>query len=275
MTKGMAIRTSILGRLALMAATFISLVLCGGSTLADAHITSGAHPAAGASLASDTVHDLAPGPVYSVFPGSGHALVPAPVHVAFLGDSYTYGVGASVRSDGYASLVAQAERWSADVIGLPGSGYVRVAEKDGLRISAGLASVIAARPQVVIVECGRNDVDEGIPLRRVEPNALTDLQALRAGLPHATIVVLGPVWLSGFPGRRVFAVRHAVHAAQRQIPGSLWIDPVGQHWFTGRLGARTGDDATMINYAVDHPDDAGYRHIARRLERDLHLLGVH
>jgi hypothetical protein len=31
----------------------------------------------------------------------------------------------------------------------------------------------------------------------------------------------------------------------------------------------------MINYAVSHPDNLGYRHIARRLETDLRSLGVH
>jgi lysophospholipase L1-like esterase len=240
----MVIRSSRVARLATAAAALTTLALCGGSTLADAQI--------------------APVPIPLI----------APVHTAFLGDSYTYGVGATVHTDGYAYLVARAEHWTADVVGLPGSGYVRVALKDGKRISAGIPSVIAADPQVVIVECGRNDVDNGIDIDQVEPNALADLRALRAGLPHSTIVVLGPVWLSGFPGPRVFAVRDAVHAAQQQIPGSLWIDPVAEHWFTGHFGTRTGDDASMINYAVGHPNNAGYRHIARLLERDLRRLGV-
>lgn len=242
----MVIRISVLGRLAIAAATFVSLALCGGSNLADAQISPTPAPA--------------PAP---------------PVHTVFLGDSYTYGVGATVRTDGYAYLVARAEHWNAEVVGLPGSGYVRVALRDGKRIDAGIPPVIAAQPRVVIVECGRNDVDNGIDLRRVEPNALRDLRALRAGLPHATIVVLGPVWLSGHPGRRVFAVRAAVHAAQRRISHSLWIDPVAERWFTGSFRQRTGDDATMINYAVGHPDNLGYRHIARLLERDLRALGVH
>ncbi|HTU28397.1 MAG TPA: SGNH/GDSL hydrolase family protein [Solirubrobacteraceae bacterium] len=197
-----------------------------------------------------------------------------PVHAAFLGDSYTFGVGATVRTDGYAYLVARAEHWTADVVGLPGSGYVRIAHVDDKTIAAGIAPVIAAQPGVVIVECGRNDVDQGIKLSQVQPRALRDLRALRAGLPNATIVVLGPIWLSGHPGARVFAVRNAVHAAQRQIPNSRWIDPVAQRWFTGRLADRTGDDASMINYAVSHPNDLGYRHIARRLESDLRSLGL-
>jgi hypothetical protein len=206
---------------------------------------------------------------------AGADISTAPVDAAFLGDSYTYGVGATVPTEGYAYRVAAAEGWSADVVGLPGSGYVRVAEHDDESIDAGIGSVIAARPRILIVECGRNDADPGIPVAQVKPRALHDLRALRAGLPQATIVVLGPIWLSGHPSRQALAVRDAVHAAERQIPGARWIDPIAEHWFTGRLAERSGDDATMINYRVGHPDDRGYRHIAHRLEADLQALGVH
>ena len=261
----MFFRTSILGRLAAVVALFVTLAVCGGSTLARAHITAA------------TVDAVAPGPVYAVFPGHGRRFVPA-VRVAFLGDSYTYAVGARERTDGFAYRVARYQHWSADVVGLAGSGYVRVSQRDNLRISAGIPDVIAAQPQVVIVECGHNDVDTNVKLAQVEPAALRDLRALRAGLPNATIVVVGPVWLSSHPPHRVYAVRRAIHAAQRQISGSLWIDPVAQHWFTGhyssKISERTGDDVTMINYRVGHPNNLGYRHMAHLLERDLRTLGV-
>jgi lysophospholipase L1-like esterase len=199
-----------------------------------------------------------------------------PVRAAFLGDSYTYGVGASQHTNGYAYLVAQAEHWDATISGWPGSGYVRHATQDGKTIAAGLPRVIASHAQVVIVECGHNDADPGVPYRNTERNAVRDLRTLRAGLPDATIVVLGPIWLNGHPSRQVLAVRNAVHAAQKQIPGSLWIDPIAERWFSGTLTSkiRTGDDATMINYTVGHPNDLGYEHIAGLLESDLHQLGI-
>jgi lysophospholipase L1-like esterase len=62
----------------------------------------------------------------------------SPVDVAFLGDSYTFGVGASEPTDGYAYLVAKHENWTARVVGLPGSGYVRVAIRDDKNIAAGI-----------------------------------------------------------------------------------------------------------------------------------------
>jgi lysophospholipase L1-like esterase len=216
----------------------------------------------------------------SLVPGVNSSGVPvvnqigAPAQVVFLGDSYTYGIGATQRSDGYAYLISEALHWDVDVIGLPGSGYTRVAKDDGLSIAAGIAPAIEAQPQVLIVECGHNDADPGISLAQTRHNALTDLRALRAGLPATTIVVLGPVWLNGRPTPRALAVRNAVHAAQKQIPGSLWIDPIGERWFTGRFVNRSGDDATMINYRVGHPNNLGYEHIAQVLEADLATLQI-
>jgi lysophospholipase L1-like esterase len=199
---------------------------------------------------------------------------PGPVHAVFLGDSYTFGVGATVPTDGYAYLVARAEHWTSRVVGLPGSGYVRVALRDDKNISAGLASVTAAQPQVVVVECGHNDAMPRVAYTRTKAAAVRDLSALRAALPDATIVVVGPVWLNGYPGGKALYVRRAIHLAQQSVPGTLWIDPIAEHWFTGSWSRRTGDDATMINYAAGHPNDLGYAHMARRLEADLEALGV-
>lgn len=198
----------------------------------------------------------------------------SPVHTAFLGDSYTFGVGATRPTDGYAYLVARAEHWTARVVGLPGSGYVRVAIRDDKDIAAGLSAVIAAQPQVVVVECGHNDAMPNVAYTQTEAAALEDLGQLRAALPHSTIVVVGPIWLDGHPGQRALYVRNAVHMAQQRIPGTLWIDPIAQHWFTGSWAKHTGDDATMINYAAGHPNDRGYAHIARLLEANLRSLGV-
>lgn len=198
----------------------------------------------------------------------------APVHAAFLGDSYTFGVGATVPTDGYAYLVSRAENWTSRVVGLPGSGYVRVAIRDDKNIAAGLPSVIAARPQVVIVASGHNDAMPHVAYKQTEAAALKDLGELRAALPDAKIVVVGPIWLNGYPDAKALYVRDAIHMAQERIPGTLWIDPIAQHWFTGSWSQRTGDDATMINYAAGHPNDLGYRHIAKLLEADLRALGV-
>jgi acyl-CoA thioesterase-1 len=197
-----------------------------------------------------------------------------PVHTAFLGDSYTFGVGATQPADGYAYLVARAEGWTARVVGLPGSGYVRVAIRDREDIAAGLSAVVAAHPQVVVVACGHNDAMPRVNYQQTGAAALKDLTALRAALPEAKIVVVGPIWLNGYPDRKALYVRDAIRRAQQQIPGSVWIDPIAQHWFTGSWTRRTGDDASMINYAAGHPNNLGYEHIAARLEADLRADGV-
>lgn len=206
---------------------------------------------------------------------AGAPVTAAPVHAAFLGDSYTFGVGATEPTDGYAYLVSRAEHWTSRIVGLPGSGYVRVAIRDDKNIAAGLPAVIAAQPQVVIVASGHNDAMPNVDYRDTEAAALKDLSELRAALPNATIVVVGPIWLNGYPDKKALYVRDAIHMAQERVPGTLWIDPIAQHWFTGSWTKRTGDDATMINYAAGHPNNAGYEHIATLLEADLRTLGVH
>ena len=152
---------------------------------------------------------------------------------------------------------------------------MRVAIRDDKNIAAGLAAVIAAQPQVVIVECGHNDAMPNVDYRQTEAAALKDLGELRLALPNATIVVVGPIWLNGYPDKKALYVRNAVHMAQERIPGTLWIDPIAQHWFIGSWTKHTDDDATMINYAAGHPNNRGYEHIAELLEADLQDLGVH
>ena len=237
-------------------------------------------PGEPSTVVSDVTASGIPGVTSNGIPGvsssgvPGVSLVGAPVHAVFLGDSYTYGIGATRFSDGYAYLISEALHWNVDIIGLPGSGYTRVAKRGGLTIAAGIRPAIDARPQILIVECGRNDADRGISVTKTKRNALTDLRALRAGLPETTMVVLGPVWLNGRPTAHARAVRDAIHAAQKKIPGSLWIDPIAEKWFTGRFVNRSGDDATMINYTVGHPNNLGYQHIAQVLEADLAALQI-
>ena len=99
----------------------------------------------------------------------------APIHTAFLGDSYTFGIGATEPTDGYAYLVSRAEKWTSRIVGLPGSGYVRVATRDDKNIAAGLSTVIAAQPQVVIVASGHNDAMPNVAYKQTEAAALKDL----------------------------------------------------------------------------------------------------
>jgi len=280
----MPVRIPCTSRHALLAAAVMSLTLCvgGGTAVASSTGGGGRRPTGVRGLDSTgfPTATVLPGATATAVPGVSSNGIPglspigAPVHAVFLGDSYTYGIGATVPSNGYAYLLSEALHWNVDIIGLPGSGYTRVALRDGLTIAAGIQPAIAAQPQVLIVECGRNDADPGISVAKTKRNALRDLRALRAGLPDTTIVVLGPVWLNGRPTPHALAVRNALYAVQEKIPGSVWIDPIAQRWFTGRFVNRTGDDATMINYAVGHPNNLGYLHIAQVLEADLQELQI-
>ena len=205
--------------------------------------------------------------------GGGSAAKPS-LRAAFLGDSYTAGVGAVPITDGYAYDVARAMNWKANVVGLSGAGYVRDSPVVHERLAAGIPKVIASRPQVVIVECGHNDIYPAITPSRVEPAALSVFRRLRAGLPKAKIVVIGPIWLRGDPTSQVLATRDAVHAAQRQVSGTLWIDPIADHWTYRNFAGSHGNFKKMVNLQLGHPSNLGYTHFATLIEGDLKRLGV-
>jgi acyl-CoA thioesterase-1 len=191
---------------------------------------------------------------------------------AILGDSYTAGANASSPAHGYAQLLAHRMGWRDVFIrGLPGSGYVERGVT-GRSLHALIRRTVALQPRLVLVVAGHNDsrADPG----RVAESALADLAELRAGLPHARIVVVGPIWQGSELRPGVAEVRDAVRAATRQVPRVSWIDPLSERWFTGDRRRHTGNAARLISRDDNHPNDAGHAHIARLLARDLRRHGV-
>ena len=57
-----------------------------------------------------------------------------------------------------------------------------------------IPAVVAAKPDIVIVAGGRNDLDETLPDAQIQADVTAAFTALRAGLPHALIIAVSPVW---------------------------------------------------------------------------------
>lgn len=189
---------------------------------------------------------------------------PKPVAV-FIGDSYTQGAGASRRANSFAARVAVKERWRLVNLGRGGTGYV-TASAEGL-LSCGIpycgaygervADTMAARPAVVIVSGGINDVGQSIPVFRSGVDQL--LADLKARLPRRTFVaVTRPQWPDSRPPAlferevqavRASAKRHRVH----------YLD-IGEP-LAGRSALKAEDGV--------HPNDAGHAAIARAIEERL------
>lgn len=179
--------------------------------------------------------------------------LPEPV-VAFLGDDWTSGIGASNHAHRFTALVSAALHLQERNFGSAGSGYARQGRTGGDYASR-IPDVVAADPAMVVVSGGRNDVAEDPAF--VGQRARLVFERLRTRLPKAVVVVIAPMW-GDSPApkalRRVAGeVRQAAHAAGVRYVGIT--DPIRGH-------------ANYMANAAD-PDDRGYAAIAAVLEKRL------
>lgn len=182
-----------------------------------------------------------------------------PKRVAFLGDSYTAGTAAA-EEQGFADVAAAREGWTYRLFGQGGTGFTnpgQVAE-DEATFGDRVPDVVAYAPDLVIVQGGTNDHDA----QQTEDAAAEVLQALHAGLPDATILVVGPV---NTPiGATTTDVRDAISAAAT-ANGAQFID--AWDWVDTTNPTLWAPDAV-------HPTTEGHAIIADRLAAEVDRLAV-
>jgi lysophospholipase L1-like esterase len=170
----------------------------------------------------------------------------------FFGDSYV--------ARGYGDLVGMRLGWpDPAAIALPGSGYVSTGVCHDMTLKALVPRVINAAPAVLIVAAGLND--ENAPSETVQRAARVVLGSLRSGLPHARIVVLGPVTPTTTEASALAGVDRALAVASRAsgvefISALDWLEP-------------------EADFGADHrhPTAAGFRKLARHLAAILKKSG--
>jgi lysophospholipase L1-like esterase len=199
-------------------------------------------------------------------PGTAGALRPAvPVVagaplVAFVGDSWTFGTGATDRH-GYAYLTAEQLGWRARVLGVGGSGYSVPGPHHDV-FAERIAAAVAADPDVIVVQGSLNE-------RRSTPRALArsataTLAALRAQAAPATrILVLGASYNPGTPDATIDWINAAVGRAAG-AEGLPFVDPAAGAWTDPA-------DRSVWSDPI-HPDDAGHQLIADHLGPILSAL---
>lgn len=174
--------------------------------------------------------------------------------IAFLGDDYTTGAGASAPTRRFTTLVAGALGYTEANFGVSRTGYTRISEAGG-DYTTRIAQVVAAKPSVVLVSGGRNDVSDNPAT--VADHARRLFAQLRAGLPQAKLIAVAPWWGDSKPRAELAAVAAGVQAAVQSAGGTYLdlADPLLGHpdWMA--------DDAD--------PNDAGYAAIAAALEPAL------
>ena len=208
-----------------------------------------------------TVEATASSPVASSEPTTA---LPPSVAV-FLGDSYTSGWdGVGIGEDSWASIVTNTLGARSVNLAVAGTGFVRGGihgGTEGSRIGTQIPAAIAAQPTIVFLAAGLNDTP--YPRSRVLAAAHDSVVRLRAGLPTARIIMIGPWWPGPgvTPPATLVALRDQLRVDAARI-GALFIDPYGEGWFSGQNLKFIGADGL-------HPTSAGYEFIAQRVLRAI------
>jgi len=185
----------------------------------------------------------------------------APV-VAFYGDSYTLGVGASNASKRWSTIICGQRGWNEFNPSVNGLGFVRNRAANGVDLPA---LIVARHPDIVVVTMGLNDnFSYSTAAAQIHRAIIDDLVGLKKQLPDARFIVVEPFWytderphslavISGWVRNEAAAI-----GADYIAGASRWIEHHPE-WMA--------DDGL-------HPNDAGYAHIAMKMDAALTGLGL-
>lgn len=177
--------------------------------------------------------------------------------IAFLGDDWTAGTGATGEAARFTTMVCAQLGAQEENFGVDGTGYAK-SSTDGGPFESRIDAVVAAHPQVVIVSGGRNDYVDA-PATAAE-HARDVFATLHTELPDAVLIAVKPFWGdSDLPPAMVAlaaAVKQGVTAA-----GGTYLDlPDPIH----------GHPSFMADLA--DPNNQGYAAIAAALVPQLQPL---
>lgn len=180
--------------------------------------------------------------------------VHTPLVMAVLGDSIAGGSAQGGNgAKGWPALVGQ--RLGLRVVNLAkgGTGYtVGNASGDGPYLSR-VKALVAAHPDIVIVEGSRNDRKDADSLAA----ATAVLKEVNDELPGVPVLVIGPIY-SNAVSLGTTKANDSVRAAAK-LYDMPFIDTVKLGWFTGTKNKLIGKDGI-------HPTDAGHAYLADLIE---------
>lgn len=182
--------------------------------------------------------------------------------VAFYGDSYTLGTGASDSSQRWSSRISAARGWREFNPSVNGLGFIAHRGENGPDLPS---SIIEAEPDIVFITMGLNDAysfDQ--PGDDVRTQIIADFSRLAESLPDARFIVVEPFWYTDTRPASLEVISGWVREAAADI-GADFV-PGASTWIQGREGEMAADGL--------HPNDTGYDLMTTRMEAALAEIGV-
>jgi lysophospholipase L1-like esterase len=183
--------------------------------------------------------------------------------VAFYGDSYTLGTGASNPGKRWSTIVSRERNWDEFNPSVNGLGFVNNRSVYGKGDLPSL--IIDARPDIVIVTMGLNDnFSYDSSADDIHARIDDDFTRLHTALPDARIVVVEPFWYTDERPESVDVIAGWV----RDAAGGIDADyiPGASRWIEGHPEWMADDGL--------HPNDDGYAAMAARMDDELRKLGL-
>jgi lysophospholipase L1-like esterase len=185
----------------------------------------------------------------------------APV-VAFYGDSYTLGTGASGESKRWSTIICAQRGWREFNPSVNGLGFVNNRGQDGIDEPA---LIVAQHPDIVFVTMGLNDnFSYPTAADQIHHAIICDLAGLKKQLPNARFIVVEPFWYTDERPKSLGVIIGWVHDEATAI-GAGYI-PGASHWIEHHPEWMASDGL--------HPNDAGYAHMAKEMDAALTKLGL-
>jgi lysophospholipase L1-like esterase len=181
--------------------------------------------------------------------------------VAFYGDSYTLGIGASSITRRWSTIVCAERGWREFNPSVNGLGFVRNRRNFG---DGDLPSqIIASNPDIVFVTMGLNDnFGFATDADRIRVQISTDLEYLRLALPMARFLVVEPFWYTDDRPDSLSIITGWVKAAAEFIDADYVVG--ASHWLEHHPEWMAEDGL--------HPNDDGYAHMAAEMDAALAAL---
>ena len=183
--------------------------------------------------------------------------------VAFYGDSYTLGTGASDESKRWSTIICEQRGWSEFNPSVNGLGFVNNRGTFGEGDEP--SQVIADDPDILFITMGLNDnFSYDRAADQIKSQITDDFGRLKEALPDARMIVVEPFWYTDQRPKSVEIIIGWVKDAAAEIDADYI--PGASHWIEGHPEWMAADGL--------HPNDDGYAAMAKRMNEELTTLGL-